>query len=470
MTSARGIVAPAIVAQRLCDLLLQFPAAALGGVQWRMLTRKYEERFSTQIKIESMGHSSPISAATALLWDVLRVVDSSDPQNPMLGVEDAVVLTPRPGCIGSWPSLYRALCTAVEKNCANETQMTPGMADGSQTVVRSMLLSQLKPLLQTTWHVSFDENGLGFLNEDGSYTKMKKMKHLVQWVLRWREQRIKWRQCHGGKFTAVDELMSQKLELVASTRHNDFILRYEVHEEATNTARSWRSVSEPSCGQYTPLETQSSTKDAPECLSEHCDTKQELDKLRTENLLLRAQNKQLRLDQEEDDENVQRCAFAHSMQNPHFAPERVAEIFDDPYEPPPQKDDLWNPSSPNRLRISKLGEGSFGFQHASCETPASTSFASGFDIYSDSATCESMTPISNFDAHSGSMTPSLETGNAVATASLGEQVCAFVPMWFSLMPSTLLGDRCVIPTGIVERFRTQFESTSAHTIPPPCTT
>jgi len=125
MTSARGIVAPAIVAQRLCDLLLQFPAAAFGGVQWRMLTKKYEERYSTQIKIESMGHSSPIAAATALLWDVLRVVDSSDPQNPLLGVDDAVVLSPHPGCMGSWPSLFRALCAAVEKKlCTWDTDNT----------------------------------------------------------------------------------------------------------------------------------------------------------------------------------------------------------------------------------------------------------------------------------------------------------------------------------------------------------
>jgi len=468
--NARGSVAPVVVAQRLCDLLLQFPAAAFGGVQWRMLTKKYEERYSTQIKIESMGHSSPIAAATALLWDVLRVVDSSDPQNPLLGVDDAVVLSPHPGCMGSWPSLFRALCAAVEKNCAHGTQITPGMADGSQAAVRSMLLSQLKPLLQTTWHVNFDENGLGFLNEDGSYTKMKKMKHLVQWVLRWREQRIKWRQCHGGKFTAVDELMSRKLELIASTRHNDFILRYEVHQEAFHTASLWRSVSELPSGQCIRLESQASTKGANQCPSEHFDTEQELGKLRAENLLLRAENQQLRLDHDADDENIQKTVLAHSLHDQEFVPECLTEVFDDPYEPPPQKDDLWKPCPPNRICIPKLGEGSFGFQYASCETPASTSFASSFDIYSDSTTCESMTPISNIDVHSGSMTPSLETSNAVATATLGEQVCAFVPMWFSLMPSTLLGDRCVIPTGIVERFRTQFESTSAHTIPPPCAT
>jgi len=107
MKSTRGSVAPAVVAQRLCDLLLQFPSAALGGVQWRVLVKKYEERYSTQLKIGNLGHSSPIAAATALLWDVLRVVDTSDPDNPKLGVEDAVVLTPRPGFMGSWPSLYR---------------------------------------------------------------------------------------------------------------------------------------------------------------------------------------------------------------------------------------------------------------------------------------------------------------------------------------------------------------------------
>mmetsp|Transcript_65268 Transcript_65268/g.202297 ORF Transcript_65268/g.202297 Transcript_65268/m.202297 type:complete len:183 (+) Transcript_65268:102-650(+) len=36
-------VAPAVVAQRLCELLQSFPAAAAGGVQWRALARAYED-------------------------------------------------------------------------------------------------------------------------------------------------------------------------------------------------------------------------------------------------------------------------------------------------------------------------------------------------------------------------------------------------------------------------------------------
>jgi len=106
-------VSPSVVAQRLCDLLLSFPAAAAGGVQWCVLARKYEERHNTRLDIKAIGHSCPLAAATALLWDVLRLVDSEDSDNPIVAVEDAVALNPRPGALGSWPSLYKALCTIV---------------------------------------------------------------------------------------------------------------------------------------------------------------------------------------------------------------------------------------------------------------------------------------------------------------------------------------------------------------------
>jgi len=469
MKSTRGSVAPAVVAQRLCDLLLQFPSAALGGVQWRVLVKKYEERYSTQLKIGNLGHSSPIAAATALLWDVLRVVDTSDPDNPKLGVEDAVVLTPRPGFMGSWPSLYRTLCSAVESSGAVEAQPLAAEADGSSIpVVRSLLLSQLKPLLQTTWHANFDENGMGFLNEEGSFVKVKKMKHLVQSVLRWRDQRVNWRQSDGGKLTAVDEALNPKLEVLPSTRHNDLMLRCIIPECDKPVACSLSSE-ETSSELSARSKSQSSSEDACRRASESSsDIEQELERLRAENMLLRTQNQQLLLDHEEGRE-TSGMDFGGACSSPdqQSLPARMMEIFDDPYEPPPQRDYMWDLYSPSKKRMSsKLGELSFGFHSASCETPASTAFASSFDVQSGSATCKSMTPISNFDVHSGAMTPNTVANNAVAPTTLGEQVCALVPMWFSLMPSAFLGDRCVIPTGIVERFRMQFETAAEHSVQP----
>merc|ERR1712032_1677730 len=97
------------IAHRLCDMLLAFPASAAGGVQWQVLVRTYEERFGTRLDIAALGHSSPVAAATALLWEVLRPVDTANAENPVLAVEDAVALTPQPGQLGRWPSIYSAL-------------------------------------------------------------------------------------------------------------------------------------------------------------------------------------------------------------------------------------------------------------------------------------------------------------------------------------------------------------------------
>jgi len=104
---------PAIVAQRMSDLLQCFPAAAIGGVQWRTLTRKYEEKYGDHLDLEVLGHTSALAGATALLFDVIRVVEADDTDNPVVAVEDAITLTPLPGSLASWPSLYKVLCDIV---------------------------------------------------------------------------------------------------------------------------------------------------------------------------------------------------------------------------------------------------------------------------------------------------------------------------------------------------------------------
>jgi len=50
-----------VIAQRMCDMLLTFPASAAGGVQWQVLVQKYEERFGTRLDITALGHSSGVS-------------------------------------------------------------------------------------------------------------------------------------------------------------------------------------------------------------------------------------------------------------------------------------------------------------------------------------------------------------------------------------------------------------------------
>ncbi|CAK0788438.1 unnamed protein product [Prorocentrum cordatum] len=196
------------VAERLCDLFLCFPCAVWEGVQWRVLVRKYEERYSTRLDVAALGHSTPVAAATVLLWNVLGSVDSDDEANPLLRIDDAVALIPKPGRLGCWPSLYHALHEIARRHGE-----------------KGLLLSRLKPLLLRYWHAGFDESGHGFMSSDGSTSKSRKMKHLVQDVRRWRNERLAWREARGLRPTPVDEALAPCLELSPSDSHNDLVLR-----------------------------------------------------------------------------------------------------------------------------------------------------------------------------------------------------------------------------------------------------
>lgn len=196
------------VAERLCDLLLCFPCAVWEGVQWRVLVRKYEERYAARLDVAALGHSTPTAAATVLLWNVLGSVDSDDEANPLLRIDDAVALIPKPGRLGCWPSLYNALHEIARRHGE-----------------KGLLLSRLKPLLLRYWHAGFDESGMGFLSSDGSVSKSRKMKHLVQDVRRWRNERLAWREARGLRPTPVDEALVPALELSPSDSHNDLVLR-----------------------------------------------------------------------------------------------------------------------------------------------------------------------------------------------------------------------------------------------------
>jgi hypothetical protein len=122
-----------------------------------------------------------------------------------------------------------------------------------------------------------------------------------------------------------------------------------------------------------------------------------------------------------------------------FLPESMVEVFDDPYEPPPQKLQ-WTSSAAS---VASTGTG--------CSTPTLSW------THSSGATPASMTPVPSSDG-AGCMTPSSGLG------------CALVPVWFSLVPSVsgAFGDRSMIPTGIVQQFRSQIDAVdSAPLMPPP---
>lgn len=209
----------AIVSERFCDLLLSFPSAAIGGVSWQTLVQKYEERHSVRFDPTMMGHDSTVHTAMSLLSGILRLVDISDAENPIVAAHDGVVMVPHPGALGSWPSLYQALCNAVMNHgTPDEEPRQEGMACG-------LLLSQLKPLLRVHWHPGFEERCLGCLSDEGKYMRLWKLKHLVQAVIRWRELRMMWRVATGSAPSIVDEALMPTLELVQSKQHSDLVLR-----------------------------------------------------------------------------------------------------------------------------------------------------------------------------------------------------------------------------------------------------
>jgi hypothetical protein len=327
--------------------------------------------------------------------------------------------------MGSWPSLYVALCDSVLSS--GTVQLEPEEHAGG---VRCLLLSQLKPLLQSRWHANFDENGLGFLSEDGSYVKMKKMKHLVQAVLRWRNQRVEWTQSRAAKMTGVDKVLSPYLELVASKKHNDLMLRYvpcaSCQDDLMLTSSQDTLVPSPPV----VLTSTSSSRSGME---------EELAFLRAENANLRSRNQVLTYEQFDVSDMASEASSPESFPPVVFLPESMVEVFDDPFEPPPQKFQLMSSAA----SVASTGTG--------CSTPILSWPHSG------GATPASMTPIPGGDV-AGCMTP---------TSGLG---CALVPMWFSLVPSAsgAFGDRSMIPTGIVQRFRSQIDaSDSAPLMPPP---
>lgn len=205
---------PAKVAVCLCDLLQMFPAAATTGVQWVTLAKKYEERCGAPLNLAALGHDNALSAATALLWEVLHVVNSEDVDNPVVAVEEGVVLTPRPGYLACWPSLYCACSEVVKKYGTVQDES------------RCLLLAQLKPYLQQDWHSNFNEYGVSYFSEQGKLTNLKKMKHLLMNMLKWRSEYLEERSgTRSGRLSELDSALAPNLVLEQSKTRNDWVLR-----------------------------------------------------------------------------------------------------------------------------------------------------------------------------------------------------------------------------------------------------
>jgi len=418
-----AVAAPAVVAQRLCDLLQMFPSAAVGGIQWKTLASKYEQRFSTQLDLSQMGHHSALAAATTLLWDVLRLVQSDDLDNPVVALEDDVALVPRPGHLASWPSLYKALCEIAVSHGTNGTS-SEEERDGELS--HEVLFSQLKPLLQAHWHNCFDEGSLCYMTDEGSSVKLKKMKHMLQAVLRWREHRVAWQKEVGSNVGSVDEVLRPRLELTPSKKHNDLLLRCvrpkplvqipapfpaaSGEPESVNETVPCPDAEVPDSARSRSWSHSSGASRNETCSGSSSDLNQEICRLRAENAMLRNANVLL---QHAGDAALRAELFGTPPRQDSTLEE--TELFDNPFEPPPQ---VWCP-----------------FLRDSIASTAST------------ATPHSM----GSHVASGSATPG--AGQAAG------QMCTFFPSWFPT------GDRLQIPQGVVQQTRTFFEREGNRTVP-----
>lgn len=245
--------AAAAVAQRLCDLLLQFPTAAAAGVPWRVLAETYSEAYQEDLDVQGLGFPCASAAAEGLLAGVMRksggvsrpqVKDGESDEEFLVAVDDSVALTPLPRYAVSWPSLYSSLCQLVE-SCGEAEEASPKDASGRTRPTKSLLLSQVMPLLKgeasatlappaepvgklllsQLRSVSLDDQGLGFLDVSGVSRRLRKIGQLVQAVLRWRYQRVEWRRENGLTATALDRALEPQLELAFSRQKNNLMLR-----------------------------------------------------------------------------------------------------------------------------------------------------------------------------------------------------------------------------------------------------
>lgn len=464
-----AMAAPSTVAKRLTDLLHEFPQAAIGGVPWSVLVRKYEERFTGTLDLAAMGHSSALAAASTLLWDVFRKVDGGDPQKIHVAMEDAATLVARPGFMASWPSIYQCLCDVVRSSGSVEMESTSGPVDGP---VYSLLLSQLKPLLQSHWHSRFEEN-VSFLKEDGSTMRFKKMKHMVTAVLKWRDLRVEWRRASGQPSTAIDHALRFRLELVASTSHNDLVVRCYTgcavdesesftHEEqqCQATAHSLQAHAEALVQPHSAFAASAAASSSRCQDAQTMDLASELAFLRAENAALRAEHVELMKRQSNGTSNSTAPGSHISDSETEAATEisghvpglhspmpgfpidiadEMSNAFDDPYEPPPQSFFDWSSTTTST---------------PSCISPRNGAFSASSGV----TTNVPMTPVTLHDLQ----------GAATAAPMFSEQVCAFVPVWVSFAHTAAgLGDRCAIPAGIVQRVRTQIESLAGPDSKPP---
>jgi hypothetical protein len=313
--------------------------------------------------------------------------------------------------------MYQALGDIVRNSGISDKMDDASKSSTNQT----LLLSQVKPLLQRHWHNSFDDCGLFYYTEEGSVVKLKKMKHLLQALFRWRADRVAARdpaRIPAAKLSSIDVAVKLQLEVAPSKSHNDLLLRCfgsfdEISVEQTEViakprlhlelprAASPQQDSDPS----TPSARSSGRASDISMVSTCSSMAQEIERLRAENAQLRKEN-----------DSATRLKLFDAQETWSEFP--MENMFDNPFEPPPEMPSVWTPKSAASTRMNSF-------------------FGSG-----------STTPLTDL-SFSGSCTPVAHDYDP----SMGRPSVVLMPVWFP----AALGDRWQIPTGVVQQARAVFE-------------
>lgn len=296
---------------------------------------------------------------------------------------------------------------------------------GCETPREGLLLAKLRPVLESRWRAKFDDGIWAYLTAEGIRVRPKKVKHLVQDILAWRQQ----------------QAPATALELVRAANRNDWMLRLCCEgDPVVDAARAseaigvqcreatWRAQSEPAatvgrrcaeeCAERASFRTMAKMRR--QCAEETA----ELARLRAENASLRCCNEELQ--QLGEAMHAQQRGVPHSAcaaepllcvregSNDNVSLVQTS-LMDDPFEPPPQASRSWEFAETNTTNVSTCSP--------SCGTPLSP----GYTLQHEASSY----------APSGAMTPMLMTG----------QACFLMPVWFQ-----------AIPSGSVQRMSSQLHS------------
>lgn len=217
MTQA-GVPADKAIAETLRDLLLRFPCSVLEGVRWKVLCRVFRERFPED---SAALHSlSAAEVAKTYFQDFAQCVEDPKTGDGMFRLHDSWALAQgRDGQLACWPLLLQRLAEIVRSNGSSDL----AQALESQYEMVGVLLARLKSLLREHWDTGFEERAIGYFNEEGCYVGVKKMKHFVAELLKWRSRRHILQQ-ERGLLSEIDVALEAPIVLAVSQRHNDMIL------------------------------------------------------------------------------------------------------------------------------------------------------------------------------------------------------------------------------------------------------